>query len=327
MISVARARRRVLIVDDQPANIEVLVAALEDDHDLYFATTGARALEIVAGTKIDLVLLDVVMPQMDGYEVCRRLKSADEWRGIPVIFVSGLGEVGDEMAGFDMGGVDYITKPISPAIVRARVRTHIELKEQRDLLASIASTDPLTGIPNRRHLDRLLDESWQRALVTETPFTVVMLDVDHFKLFNDAHGHAKGDECLRSVADALVGAFRPGVDVVARYGGEEFAAILPGLGIGAVTTSIRGLLGGLEALNIPHSASPTASHVTASLGVVTERARRSRSPVELLHAADELLYRAKAGGRHRAIHLDRDADVRRVILVSGDEAETEGETA
>ena len=321
------ARRRILIVDDQPANIEVLVSTLEEDHELFFATTGARALQVVAGNRIDLVLLDVLMPEMDGYEVCRRLKSDDETRNVPVIFVTGLGEVDDETTGFDVGGVDYITKPISPAIVRARVRTHIELKEQRDLLSSMASTDALTGIPNRRHLDRLLEEEWQRAIDGETAFTVMLLDVDHFKQFNDTYGHARGDECLRAIARVLRTSFRPGVDLVARYGGEEFAAVLPGLEPAAVTVSVGGFLRGIEGLAIPHSASRTARHVTVSVGAVSMKARRSQAPVELLQAADELLYRAKESGRNRAIHLDRDREVHRVIVPAGESSPTSREPA
>src|SRR6185369_5864487 len=143
-------RQRLLIVDDQPANVRVMAEALRDQYELYFATSGANALEIAAASGIELVLLDVVMPDLDGFEVCRRLKSDERTNKIPVIFVTAREEISDEARGFDVGGVDYITKPVQPLIVRARVRTHLELKQARDLLESLATLDGLTGIANRR---------------------------------------------------------------------------------------------------------------------------------------------------------------------------------
>ena len=308
-------RRRILIVDDQPANIELLASALEDVHELYFATTGVRALEIVGAVPVDLVLLDVLMPDMDGYELCRRLKAREDTRDIPVVFVTGLGEVHDEMAGFEIGGVDYITKPVSAPIVRARVRTHLELKDQRDLLAALAVTDALTGIPNRRHFDRSLDEEWNRALREEDVLAVVLLDVDDFKQFNDAHGHARGDECLQALAQLLHRSFRRAGEVVARYGGEEFAAVLPRLDAERVSSRLEELLEAVERLAIPHGKSRAAPHVTLSLGAVTLRASRAVSQLEVLRMADEQLYAAKEAGRNRAVHLDHASSTRSVLRV------------
>ncbi|HEX8152240.1 MAG TPA: response regulator, partial [Thermoanaerobaculia bacterium] len=156
-------RQRLLIVDDQPANIRVMAEALHDQYELLFATSGAKALEIASTGGVELVLLDVVMPELDGFEVCRRLKSDAATSRIPVIFVTAREEVGDEARGFNVGGVDYITKPIQPPIVRARVRTHLELKRTHDLLESLASVDALTGIANRRRFDAVLADEWKRA--------------------------------------------------------------------------------------------------------------------------------------------------------------------
>jgi diguanylate cyclase (GGDEF)-like protein len=298
------ARQRLLIVDDQPANVRVMAEALRDRYDLYFATSGTRALEIACAGGIELVLLDVVMPDLDGFEVCRRLKKDERTSRIPVIFVTAREEVGDEARGFDVGGVDYIAKPIRPPIVRARVQTHLELKHARDLLESLASIDPLTGIANRRRFDVTLDGEWRRCARSGSAFSIVIIDVDHFKNFNDTYGHARGDECLRAVANALRSVARRPGDVAARYGGEEFALILPETDAAAAQAVLRHLLDAIRAQAIAHSASSCAQHVTISAGAVTLVPSENADPSAALEAADRLLYQSKDGGRNQAHHLD-----------------------
>jgi diguanylate cyclase (GGDEF)-like protein len=297
-------RQRLLIVDDQPANVRVMAEALRDRYELYFATSGARALEIAAEGGIELVLLDVVMPGLDGFEVCRRLKSDERTSRIPVIFVTAREEVDDEARGFDVGGVDYITKPIRPPIVRARVQTHLELKSARDLLESLASIDALTGIANRRRFDATLEAEWRRCARSGVPFSLVLIDVDYFKSFNDTYGHARGDDCLRAVAQALLAVARRPGDVAARYGGEEFGLILPHTDGPAAQAVLRHLLAGIAALAIPHAGSSCGERVTVSAGGVTLVPTESGSPSAVLEAADRLLYEAKAGGRNCANHVD-----------------------
>jgi diguanylate cyclase (GGDEF)-like protein len=294
--------RRLLLVDDQPANIHVLAQTLQGSYELLFATSGARALELARGG-VDLVLLDVQMPGMDGLEVCRRLKEDDATRGIPVVFVTALGEVEDETRGFDTGAVDYITKPISPPVVRARVRTHIELKEARDLLEELASIDSLTGIANRRRFDARLEEEWRRARRGGHWLSLAILDVDHFKSFNDRYGHARGDACLRAVAQALGAACRRPTDLAARYGGEEFALVLGETDARAARERARDVLARVEALGIEH-ASPFAPHVTVSLGAVSLVPADGLEPAGALARADALLYEAKSGGRRHGRHVD-----------------------
>ena len=182
---------QVLIVDDQPANVDVLAEALGSEYEILVATTATRALELAPTA--DLILLDVLMPDLDGLEVCRRLKAADATRRIPVIFVTALEQTEDETQGFAAGAVDYIVKPINPAIVRARVRTHLELKAARDLLERLATIDALTGIANRRRFDEAVKDEWRRLSRSDRPITLAIADVDHFKAFNDRHGHAGGD--------------------------------------------------------------------------------------------------------------------------------------
>jgi diguanylate cyclase (GGDEF)-like protein len=303
-VEVTNARPRLLIVDDQPVNIHVMAEALREGHELFFATSGARALEIVHQQSIELVLLDVVMPEIDGFEVCRRLKADAQTRGIPVIFVTAREEVADEARGFDVGAVDYIAKPIRPAVVRARVRTHVELKRARDLLETIASIDALTGIANRRRFDACLDAEWQRAVRGGSSFSLAILDVDYFKNFNDTYGHARGDDCLRAIAQTLTSVARRPGDLVARYGGEEFGIVLPDADPEAATALMRRILQTVAGLGIEHQGSACHRHVSVSGGAVSLFASETQNASSVLEAADGLLYEAKKHGRNQIIHLE-----------------------
>lgn len=299
-----RSKKRVLIVDDQPANVHIIAEALGDSYELRFATAGEKAIEMVESGAIDLVLLDIVMPEMDGLEVCRRLKESESTSPVPVIFVTAREEVQDEAKGFEAGGVDYITKPISPPIVRARVRTHLELKETRDLLERLALVDALTGIPNRRRFDDRLDHEWRQAARKGHCLSLAIIDVDDFKRYNDRYGHARGDECLRVVASTLADlARRPG-DLAARYGGEEFAVVLPETGMEGMRNFLEALLAGLWDEAMVHEGSTCSDRVTVSGGAVSVVPSRNEGPEAMLEEADRLLYRAKAAGRNRCIQSD-----------------------
>ena len=306
-------RHRLLIVDDQAANVRVMAEALKDEYDICFATTGAKALELASNAEVDLVLLDVVMPDLDGFEVCRRLKSDDRTSSIPIIFVTAREEVEDEAMGFDVGGVDYIAKPIRPPVVKARVRTHLELKETRDLLEELASIDALTGIANRRRFDDCLDKEWQRALRHQHVVSLAIIDVDFFKKFNDTYGHARGDDCLRRVARALVDVARRPGDLVARYGGEEFAIILPETDAHGMKELMKAMLTRIGELGIAHAASSCAEYVTASVGAVTLTPTREQTAAATMETADRLLYEAKESGRNQCIHLDVDHELKEAI--------------
>jgi diguanylate cyclase (GGDEF)-like protein len=294
------AARRVLIVDDEPANIQVLAEALPG-YDLRFATSATRALELALEQPPDLILLDVVMPGMSGFEALRWLKAEASTQHIPVIFVTSMTELADEELGFALGAVDYIMKPVSPAIVRARVRTHIELKRQRDLLAEHVALDGLTGIANRRRFDEELGRNWRAAQRSGQPLTLMLLDVDHFKRYNDFYGHSPGDECLRRVAEALHNAFSRGDDLAARYGGEEFALLLAGAD---ATRQAQRALAAVSALQIPHARSDCSLFVSVSVGAITTIAASGTSADAALTAADGLLYAAKDAGRDCAMVHD-----------------------
>lgn len=299
------ARRTLLIVDDMPANIKVLANLLKDEYVVQVASGGLAALEIVRGQRPpDLILLDIVMPGMNGYEVCRALKEDAATSRIPVIFVSALSEVSDEAAGLNLGAVDYITKPYHGDIIRARIRTHMNLKVATDLLSEMSQIDGLTQVANRRHFDQTLQREIKRHSRGNKPLGVIMLDIDYFKAFNDHFGHGKGDECLRKVAQTLRTRLNRPTDLFARYGGEEFVAILPMTdrdGVAAVAEAMRAAV---DALRIPHPRSDVADHVTISLGCIAYRVGTD-SPESLLEAVDAALYDAKRQGRNRVVSRDR----------------------
>lgn len=292
-------RPTVLIVDDVPTNIQVLGEALMDDCDILVATNGEDALEIAAAPeRPDLVLLDVLMPGLDGYEVCERLKR-DTWtESIPVIFVTAKSEEADEARGLEIGAVDYVTKPFSMAIVRARVRTHLELKRHRDMLEEQSRRDGLTGIANRRRFDEHLAMAWRHGAREGTPVSLLLADIDFFKRYNDHYGHLGGDDCLRRVATALADCSGRPLDVVARYGGEEFGCILPGTDQQGALRVARAMQAAVMALGVPHSASPVAECVTVSLGAATLRPSHGASLQDLIRRADVALYDAKQAGRN-----------------------------
>ncbi|MBN2886351.1 MAG: PleD family two-component system response regulator [Chromatiaceae bacterium] len=299
----ATERASILIVDDAPANIQVLANALKADYRIRVANSGVRAIEVARATQPDLILLDVMMPELDGYEVCRRLKDDPGTSHIPVIFVTARNETQDEMRGLDLGAVDYITKPIKLPILNARVRTHVNLKLKTDLLEQLALLDGLTCIPNRRRFDQQLEQEWRRARREHSPLALVMIDVDDFKRYNDHYGHGAGDECLRRVARALSESVARASDLLARYGGEEFALLLPDTDTEGARHIAERCRAAIANLKLPHAASSVGPEVSISLGVAATGATASGAQ-DLLKQADRALYQAKQSGRNRVATAD-----------------------
>ncbi len=289
----------VLIVEDDPTIQALLGAVLAGDWDVQTAGTGEQGLQAAAERIPDIIILDIGLPDIDGREVCRRLKVNPRLEPIPVIFLTARTSGEDEIDGLEAGGIDYITKPINPAVLKARVRNHLELKQNRDELIKLARTDGLTGLYNRRSFDDVLQREWRRLARTGEPLAVIMMDVDHFKLYNDTYGHGGGDACLQSVAHATEGALQRPADIVARYGGEEFVALLPETKLGGAIAVAEGIRSAVTALNIPHASSKTAAHVTVSLGVACTVPHLDTDPATLLEIADQQLYAAKTDGRNR----------------------------
>lgn len=297
----------VLIVDDEPINIAVLTDILEERYEILFATDGLKALDLARTAQPDLILLDVMMPVMDGYEVCRRLKEGRDTASIPVVFVTAMTDVDDEARGLELGAMDYITKPVSPPVVRARVRNQIELKQARDQLMRLAVTDGLTGLSNRRHFDSVLEKEYQRLARSRGLLSLILFDIDHFKAYNDTYGHLAGDDCLRRIGGVVLHTLTRAADFGARYGGEEFVCILPETGHDGAVAMAEKLRAGILDLEIPHVKSSASHHVTASLGVVTVRCIAGRSPLHVVAQADEQLYAAKSSGRNRIQAMRFDA--------------------
>jgi len=301
MLTAHDTKARVLIVDDVPANCRVLMESLKSDYLVEIATSGKQALEMVIVNQPDLILLDIMMPEMDGYEVCSRLKQDTALQDIPVIFFTAKNSREDEARGFEWGVVDYIAKPFYIPAVKARIRSHLEQKKKRDLLIKLASVDPLTGIPNRRHFTDVFEVEWRRAKRGGTAISLMLLDVDYFKQYNDTYGHSAGDECLKRIAQSLHHSLRRPGDCAARIGGEEFAILLPetdALGAAIIADRIRH---DVEALGIPHSAAGELGRVTISAGVATCTPTEEIERQALLNAADEMLYQAKERGRNRVL--------------------------
>lgn len=292
-------RAVILIVDDEIANIEIMNSVLEDQYEICFATSGEQAIDVAKSVLPDLILLDVVMPSLDGYEVCRILKQDPLLADIPIIFSTGLDDQDAEARGLALGAIDYITKPIQPVILAARVRNHIELKRLRDKLAAMAVTDALTGLSNRRHLEQVLKTETTRLARTGDWLSFIMVDIDFFKLFNDTYGHPVGDRCIAMVAAALNRAVRRASNLSARYGGEEFACVLPGASPQAALAVATDIQAQVRSLGIPHMASSISSYVTVSVGVTSARCLPDMPSDLWVQNADQQLYASKSEGRNR----------------------------
>lgn len=283
----------ILIVDDTRTNIAVLTACLQHDYHLKFAMNGLRCLELAETKPIpDLILLDVVMPDMDGYDVCRHLKKNTVTKNIPIIFVTGKSSDAEEELGLQLGGADYITKPIRPGIVLARVRTQIILKRQRDELRYMALHDQLTGLFNRHFLIEAANKKIAHVSRHNGALSLMMIDIDHFKQVNDRFGHHLGDAILKGIATVLSHISRK-EDIVARFGGEEFVVLLDNCAIIDAKYKAEQIRLEIE------TSKPEGIFVTASFGIA--ECQMNENLEQLLARADEALYFAKEEGRNRIV--------------------------
>jgi diguanylate cyclase (GGDEF)-like protein len=322
----------ILIVDDTPANLDLLSGMLKDRFRVRAATSGRRALATARTYAIDLVLLDVDMPEMNGYEVCSELKADEATRELPVIFISALDAAIDKVAAFEVGGADYVTKPFQVAEVMARIEYQLRFARlKRDLerkneelarayedvrriaaelvdtnrqlavanvgLRALSYLDGLTGVANRRRFDEALEEACAAANELDAPLSLVLIDLDHFKSLNDRQGHQDGDEALRAVAALLSEQTESRGGLAARFGGEEFAWLLPGVELHAAQAEAEMLRTKIRQAGIRHDGRECGV-VTASLGV-SASSGKTAAPAALVAAADAALYRAKSGGRDR----------------------------
>jgi diguanylate cyclase (GGDEF)-like protein len=286
---------KTLIIDDSPDAQAVARARLSKENtEIICAGGGREGLELARAERPDLVLLDLDMPDMSGFEVCLALKRDPALWMIPVIFLTGSGDMASKVKGLDMGAVDYVTKPFDAVELRARVRAALRTKRLQDLLATCAKIDPLTELGNRRALDEGLHQEWHRVQRYGGCFGFMMADLDHFKRINDTYGHACGDQVLREVASVLARHCRAS-DLVTRYGGEEFAVLLPAQDVGQcrqLAERCRQQIASTAILT-----ANTSVPVTASFGVADSEG--CQAPQDVLSAADAALYQAKQAGRNR----------------------------
>jgi diguanylate cyclase (GGDEF)-like protein len=292
-------RFSVLAIDDEKANLMVLHRILSPDHTVLTARSGEEGLSRIASEKPDLILLDIIMPGMNGFEVLKILKASPDTRSIPVIIITGLDNEFDEEKGLVLGAVDYITKPFKNAIVIARVRTHLQIVHQIRMIERLGLVDPLTDIPNRRCFDERITVEWRRMIRDKTPIAFMMMDVDKFKAYNDTYGHPQGDVLLKSLARIFAAAARRPGDLAARLGGEEFGLLLPETDLEGALEVAEEIRADVEATRVPAADGRTITSVTISIGVVSLVPGDHSVIADFIAKADGLLYAAKEQGRNR----------------------------
>ncbi|HEX4940152.1 MAG TPA: diguanylate cyclase [Candidatus Kapabacteria bacterium] len=297
-------QQRVLVIDDEKPNLKILSDILRNEVDVILAKGGEQGFDKAVRFRPDLILLDVVMPGLDGFQIIDQLRRDERTSTIPVIFISALSDVGHEEKGLMLGACDYIHKPFHAAIVQARVRLHLQLSRQRLLLEQLAHIDPLTAIANRRRYEEVLQTEWHAAARYRTGIALVMVDIDNFKHYNDFYGHAAGDKVLQTVARVISAQLRRPRDFVARYGGEEFVVLLPESNCQGSIDIMQSCCHAVESLRIDNE--PVREHpfVTISVGGVSCLPGVLHTPDSFLKIADDMLYRAKHEGKNRVVWHD-----------------------
>jgi diguanylate cyclase (GGDEF)-like protein len=295
----------ILVVDDMTTTLLLLHDLLKDTYEVKIAKSGTKALEILESPNdIDLILLDIEMPDINGYDVCKRIKNNETIKNIPIIFITGRTSQEDEEYGLNLGAIDYITKPFNKAIVKLRIKNYLDLKIKNDMLEKLSMYDGLTNIRNRRFFDETFEKTFSEIKRDKKSLAVLMIDIDFFKPYNDNYGHGQGDETLRKVAKALEKTIKRASDFVARYGGEEFVILLKDINKDGVEAVANNLLNAVRELKITHEFSKIENYVTVSIGVSYYNSSSDITKLELLLKADETLYSVKNSGRNNFAILE-----------------------
>lgn len=295
----------ILVVDDMTTTLLLIHDLLKDTYEVKIAKSGTKALEILESPNdIDLILLDIEMPDMNGYDVCKRIKNNETIKNIPIIFITGRTSQEDEEYGLNLGAIDYITKPFNKAIVKLRIKNYLDLKIKNDMLEKLSMYDGLTNIRNRRFFDETFEKTFSEIKRDKKSLAVLMIDIDFFKPYNDNYGHGQGDETLRKVAKALEKTIKRASDFVARYGGEEFVILLKDINKDGVEAVANNLLNAVRELKITHEFSKIENYVTISIGASFYNSNSDITKLELLLKADETLYNVKNSGRNNFAILE-----------------------
>jgi len=296
-----QVKERILIVDDSPKDLEIMKNILAERHAVITAESGKQALDILKRGNFDLIILDIVMPDMSGFQIYEIIKKDQTTHDIPVIFVSNKSDEDNETKGLELGAIDYINKPVSPSVVKARVKNHLALKRYRDILEKQARIDALTGLANRRYLDEFLDKEGKRVLPSGARIAILMIDIDYFKKYNDRYGHLKGDKCIKNIAKILRESVKRDTDFVARYGGEEFVVVLPNTAIDGAKKVANRLKKNIKKAKIKHKKSKISKYVTISIGIAVGKSNYNGGSNYLLGMGDKALYQAKNKGRNNVV--------------------------
>ncbi|MEH2084090.1 MAG: PleD family two-component system response regulator [Nostoc sp.] len=299
----------VLIVDDEPFIRLILRNFLErEGYQIAEAENGIEAINVFNQLHPDIVLLDAIMPDMDGFECCTQLELLDCNKHTPVLMITGLDDQESVDRAFAVGAIDFVTKPIHWPVLRQRVKRLIQQSQLQQKLEAVnlelqrlVTIDGLTQVANRRGFEEYFSQEWQRLKREQRPLSLILCDVDFFKLYNDTYGHRVGDRCLQKIAQAFKDIIKSPGDLVARYGGEEFAVILPNTDTKGATHVADKICRAVRTLAIPHHNSQVSSHVTISVGFTTEIPQPDSDLEEMIAAADQALYEAKAAGRDRFV--------------------------
>ncbi len=294
---------KILVIDDSPVQTEFLTSILKPDYEITACHTAEAGLRAAKEGGFSLILLDVVMPEMDGFTLLRELKGTELTRYVPVILLTSLTDIQYEERGLLLGAVDYVTKPFSPVIIKARVNAHIQLYHYQMQFRRQAMVDELTGVANRRRYEEEYPVRWREAIRFGLPFSICMFDIDKFKLYNDTFGHPAGDQVIAAVAKTAASYFQRSTDLFARYGGEEFVALFLGSEGRTAFEFLKTVRQAVEELHLPHN-SPVSPWVTISVGGVTVVPTTGHSPEEFLQRADAMLYDAKNFGRNMVVWCD-----------------------
>ena len=295
--------KKILIVDDSIVQAARLKAILEDEYDVTVAQRAEDGLRWASDGNFSLILLDVVMPGMDGFTLLKKLQEEIITQSVPVILITSLSGVADEQRGLILGAVDYITKPFNPLIVKARVNTHVKLYRYHRQIEQQSMTDQLTGIANRRGYEQCSATMWSEAIRLQVPISICMFDIDRFKVYNDTFGHPAGDKVIATVAQTAASRLQRSTDFLARYGGEEFVALVMGDSSQQIFEHLQNIRREVENLHIPHDPS-VAQWVTVSIGGVTVMPELGTDYGFCLKVADTMLYDAKKSGRNRVVWAD-----------------------